>query len=189
MECQKILKHKGLNLETYAQCEKLLEVIPASSSIRIGFNDWANEHLAIANTLQLNQTGLPISTDVLESLFGVGKRFGTGQMKDANRIASRLPALCGTFTKENVQDVVNISVAQQKEVTGCVDSLIKQRRDVLPNPGMLEVLAQSSDRRNFELIPSPELWSKPSDNSTDELPNPQLLNIHAPASFAVAAVI
>jgi len=189
LECQKILKHKGLNLETYAHCEKLLEVIPASSSIRIGFNDWANEHLAVAKTLQLNQTGLPISTDVLESLFGVGKRFGTGQMKDANRVASRLPALCGTFTKENAQDVVNISVAQQKEVVGCVDSLIKQRRDVLPNPGMLDALVQYPDRRNFELIPSPGLWSKPSDSSADELPNPQLLNIHAPASFAAAAVI
>jgi hypothetical protein len=188
LECQKILKRKGLNRETYAQCEKLLEVIPPSSSIRTGFTDWMTEHLAIANTLQLDRTGLPISTDVLESLFGVGKRFGTGQMKDANRIASRLPALCGTFTKDNVQDVLNISVARQKEVVECVDSLIKQRRNVLPNPGILETLAHSPGQRNFELIPSPGLWSTLSGNAMDDLSNRVLLTINAHESFSVTTV-
>ncbi|MBK7003498.1 MAG: hypothetical protein IPH35_27515 [Rhodoferax sp.] len=72
---------------------KLIEVMPASSSIRIGFTDWAKSQLEIANRLGLNQTGLPISTDVLESLFGVGKRLGMGQVKDADRIAFHLPAL------------------------------------------------------------------------------------------------
>ncbi|MBK7003004.1 MAG: hypothetical protein IPH35_24680 [Rhodoferax sp.] len=114
--------------------------MPASSSIRIGFTDWAKSQLEIANRLGLNQTGLPISTDVLESLFGVGKRLGMGQVKDADRIAFHLPALCGTLTKQDAQDVVDITVAKHKEVIGCVDSLSKQRRDVLPNPGSLETL-------------------------------------------------
>ena len=49
LACQKILKQEGLNLATYAQCQKLIEVIPASSSIRIGFTDWAKSQLEIAN--------------------------------------------------------------------------------------------------------------------------------------------
>lgn len=188
LECQRILKQKGLNRETYAQCEKVLQTIPATSSIRIGFANWANQHLAIADTLKLGRTGLPISTDVLESSFGIGKRFGTGQMKDANRIASRLPALCGSFTKQDVQAVLNISVAQQKEIVGCVDSLIKQRQDVLPHPGTLELLGQNPKRRNFELIPSPQLWSKPSSNSRVELYDTTRLNVRPRASFTAAAV-
>jgi hypothetical protein len=162
LACQKILKQTGLNLATYAQCQQLIEVIPASSSIRIGFTDWAKSQLVIANKLGLNQIGLPISTDVIESLFGVGKRFGTGQVKDANRIASRLPALCGTLTKQDAQDVIDITVAKHKEVIGCIDSLSKQRRDVLPNPGRLETLANDSDQHHLVFIPNPGLVSEPS---------------------------
>ena len=163
LECQKILKQEGLNLATFAQCQKLIEVIPASSSIRIGFTGWAKSQLEIANKLGLNQTGLPISTDVIESLFGVAKRLGMGQVKDANRIGSHLPALCGTLTKQDAQDVVDITVAKHKEVIGCVDSLSKQRRDVLPNPGNLETLASNPGRRNLVLIPSSGTWSEPPD--------------------------
>lgn len=176
LECQKILKQNGLNLETYAQCQKVIEVIPASSSIRIGFTDWAKSHLAISNKLELNQIGLPISTDVLESLFGVGKRLGMGHVLDANRISAHLPALCGTLTKQDAQDVVDITVTKHKEVIGCVDSLSKQRRDVLPNPGRLESLANDIDRRHLVLIPNSVSWSAPPVQSVSvgALPNTTL---------------
>ena len=178
LECQKILKQKGLNLQTYAQCQKLIEVIPASSSIRIGFTDWAKSHLAIANKLQLNQIGLPISTDVLESLFGVGKRLGMGHVLDANRISSHLPALCGTLTKQDAQDVVDITVAKHKEVIGCVDSLSRQRRYVLPNPGRLQSLANDSGQRHLVLIPSSVSRCEPPAKSVSvsALPNTTLPN-------------
>jgi hypothetical protein len=90
MACQKIIKSKGLSHETYADCKKFIEQIPPESSIRLGFDEWATQQLAIAKKLDIEQ--LPISTDQLESLFGVGKRHGTGNVKDANQIATRLPA-------------------------------------------------------------------------------------------------
>ncbi len=34
-----------------------------------------------------------------------------------------------------------------------VNSLIAQRRKVLPNPGTLEQLADSADNKNFQMIP------------------------------------
>jgi len=152
LECQKILKCKGLNVETYHECENLISILPASSSIRNGFNNWAKEHLAMTSQLGLGSTGLPISTDAIESLFGVGKRFGTGQVKDADRIALRLPVFCGTFSQNDAQKVMQVTVAQQKSVIGNRDSLIKQRRDVLPNPGTLETLAKIQKHQHVQLI-------------------------------------
>ena len=152
LACQKILKHKGLNQETYQVCQTLITAIPPSSSIRKGFEAWAIEQLAIATTLKMGSTGLPISTDSLESLYGVGKRLGTGQTKDADRIASRLPAFCGTLSLDDVQKVLSITVKEQQAVMQNKNSLTKQRRDVLDFPGMIETLAQPTTRQNIQLI-------------------------------------
>ena len=157
LACQKILKQNGLNKITYQACRKLIANLPVTSSIKTGFIDWAKKHLAISRKLQLDKSGLPISTDVLESLFGVGKRFGTGQMKDTDRIASRLPAFCGSFSVADAKKVVAISVAQQNSAMNCGGSLIKLRRDILPHVGKLETLAQQPDQKNFQLIRGSEV--------------------------------
>jgi hypothetical protein len=39
------------------------------------------------------KNGIPISSDCIESLFGVSKQHGAGKIKDANRIALRIPDL------------------------------------------------------------------------------------------------
>ena len=96
---------------------------------------------------------MPISADILESLFGLGKRLGVGQTKDANRIASRLPAFCGTLTQDDVDRVIKITVKEQKATMTGVNSLIAQRRKVLPNPGTLEQLAVSAENKKFQMIP------------------------------------
>jgi hypothetical protein len=152
MQCQKIIKNKGLNHETYAQCQALIEVIPRSSSLRIGFNEWANEQLSIAKTLAIDNTGLPISTDQIESLFSIAKRHGTGEMKDANRIAMRLPALCGEVTIDDAKQVLKITMKQQQESMSAA-TVIKQRQEVLAHPGMLETLYDYQEKDDFELIP------------------------------------
>jgi hypothetical protein len=152
LECQKILKQNGLNQITFDACKKLIVDLPITSSIRKGFIDWAKNQLVIVRKLQMGKCGLPVSTDILESLFGVGKRFGVGQTKDADRIASRLPAFCGSFNLDDAKKVVSISVAQQNTAATCGSSLIKLRQDVLPHPGMLETLAQQSHQKNLQLI-------------------------------------
>ncbi len=103
---------------------------------------------------------MPISSDPLESLFGVAKRHGTGDTKDANRIAARLPALCGQVTKEDAQRVLEVTVAQQKQVMDALPSLTKQRRKILPNPGSLDKIVSGVDSQNFELIPESKNRSK-----------------------------
>ena len=152
LECQKILKKNGLNLETYKKSEELISNLPLTSSIRIGFCDWLKQHLDIAVTLKLDTIGMPISSDSIESSFGVGKRLGTGPVKDADRIAARLPVFCGEFTEDDARKVLDVTVKQQQDIFKGQSSLMKQRRDILPHPGTLETLALSPERQNMELI-------------------------------------
>ena len=137
----------------------LLSLSRLSPTIRTGFVDWAAKQLSVAETLGVETIGLPVSSDCVESLFGVGKRLGTGDVNDAHRIAKRLPALCGTLTEEDAQRVLEISVKEQQHRMGPTHSLIQQRREVLPHPGTLETIEEVGKQR-FELIPDTKNRSK-----------------------------
>ena len=116
--------------------------------------------LDIAEELGMDKMGLPISSDPLESLFGVVKTLGASQVKDANRIAIHLPAMCGQVTEEDARNVLKVSVRQQQKSMGNFPSLLKQRREILPNPGRLDnILSDQSDQR-LELIPGTKNRSK-----------------------------
>jgi hypothetical protein len=158
LECQKILKTKGLSHHTLAQCEPLMEAMP-SAALRQEFRAYLKFELETAKTLGLDHVGLPISSDAIESLFGVAKQHGVGETQDAARIALRLPALCGLPTREEAEQVLAVSVARQQEVTGQVISLTKQRREVLSHPERLESLSIPQGTPHVELIASPKNWS------------------------------
>jgi hypothetical protein len=155
LACQKILKIKGLSHDTRAQCEPLLETMP-SSALRQEFRTYLDFELETATTLGLDHVGLPISSDTIESLFGVAKQHGVGETHDAARIALRLPALCGLPTREEAQQLLDVSVARQQAFTGQVISLTKQRHEVLANPERLESLSRAQGTPPVELIPSPK---------------------------------
>ena len=130
-----------------------------SSGLRQGFRASLDYELETATTLGLDHIGLPISSDAIASLFGVAKQHGVGETQDAARIALRLPALCGLPTREEAQQVLDVSVARQQEFTGQVISLTKQRREVLGNPERLESLSRTQGTPHVERIASPKNWS------------------------------
>lgn len=156
LECEKVLKTKGLSQKTYKECQHLVETIPEPSAVRIGFVKWMEDQLSTAVRLGLDEEGMPVSSDSIESLFGVAKHHGTGEIKDANRIALRIPALCSELTKEDAQNVLDITLEEQQKVVKSLPSLVKQRRKVLPNPGSLEEIPICYTKQNLELIPVPK---------------------------------
>ena len=160
LACQKILKTQGLSHDTLAQCEPLIDTIP-SGAVRREFAGYLQYQLQTATTLGLDNLGLPISSDPIESLFGLAKQHGVGEIKDAGRIALRLPALCGTPTRQEAQQVLEVSVAEQQEITDRFPSLTRQRREVLPNPDALERLGMEQAGIHVELIPSAKNRSNP----------------------------
>ncbi len=150
-----MLKNKGLSHDTRAQCEPLLDTMP-SSALRQEFRAYLDFELETATTLGLDHIGLPISSDAIESLFGVAKCHGVGETQDAARIALRLPALCGVPTREEAEQVLRVSVARQQELTGQFTSLTRQRREVLGHPERLENLSLDQANPHVELIPRPK---------------------------------
>jgi hypothetical protein len=155
LACQKLLKTHGLSHDTLAQCAPLIDTIP-SQAVRRAFAGYLQYQLETAKTLGLDHVGLPISSDAIESLFGVAKQHGIGETHDAARMALRLPAFCGLPTREEAEQVLAISVARQQEVTSQVISLTKQRREVLGHPERLERLSIAQGPPQVELIASPK---------------------------------
>jgi len=155
LECQKLLKTKGLSHDTLARCQPLISEMP-SVLLRLEFEVYLEHQLATAKPFGLDHVGLPISSDAIASLFGVAKRHGVAQTQDAARIALRLPALCGAATREEAEQVLGISVARQHEITGQFTSLTKQRREVLGHRQALESLGWSQGEAHVELLPSPK---------------------------------
>ena len=155
LECQKILKTQGLCHDTRARCEPLIDTMP-SAALRREFRAYLDFELGTAKTLGLDHLGLPISSDAIESLFGVAKRHGVGETADAGRIALRLPALCGVPTRHEAEQVLQVGVARHQEFTAPLISLTKQRREVLANPERLESLSSTQGSPHMELMPSPK---------------------------------
>jgi len=155
LACQQTLTTRGRSHNTRAQCEPLLDTMPASAlrqECRASL-DFARK---TATTLGLDHVGLPISSDAIASLFGVAKQHGVGQTQDATRIALRLPALCGVPTRAEAKQVLAVSGARQQEVTGQLIALTEQRRDVLGHPERLESLRQRAGASHVELLPRPK---------------------------------
>lgn len=161
LACQKILKTRGLSHETYRECLLLLEAIPPRSPVRAGFAAWLDKQLLTAACLGLDNAGMPVSSDSIESLFGVAKRHGTGETKDPYRMALRLPALCGGApTREDARNVLNVSVKEQEKITDSLPSLARQRRQILPDPGSLDKILSDGEKPVLELLPGSKNRSK-----------------------------
>ena len=152
LACQKMRKTQGLPHHTLPQCEPLVDTM-ASLRVRQEFSRSLHHQLETATSLGLDTVGLPISSDPIESLFGLTKQHGAGPIKDANRMALRIPALCGVPTLEEARQVLEITVAQQQALTDGVPSLTKQRRQMRAEPHHLEQLGSGRDQGNVELIP------------------------------------
>lgn len=103
-EAMAILKNRGLNQETYRVAKAAMGGLPESSRIRLRFVAWLDETLRTQCQLSIGQTPLLVSSDLIESLFGIVKailertpapEFGT--------LALATPLFCGTLTPESVR--------------------------------------------------------------------------------------
>jgi hypothetical protein len=112
--------------------------------------------LQSATPFGLDQVGLPLRADAIASLCGVAKRHGVGETQDADRLALRLPAVCGVPTREEAAHVLEVRVARQHACPAAFTALTQQRREVLTHPERLESLAETPSEEHVARLPRPK---------------------------------
>lgn len=92
-DVMKQLKCKGLNAETVTTCQHKISTL-TDDRMRLTLDGWLDKHQAIQQRLGI--ASLPVSSDVIESLFGSFKHIMSRNPKaDMNRSVLLIPALCG----------------------------------------------------------------------------------------------
>ena len=108
-EVMDLLKTKGLNRLTFQEAMKKIENLPKRTATRRRMEKWLRRHIQIHCRLGIGQTPLPVSTDIIESLFGTFKTFITRNPKsELNHLILAVPALCGPQSKTRIRQQLGL---------------------------------------------------------------------------------
>jgi len=108
-----IAKNKGVNQESYRAMKAELGQLPETSKIRTRLERWLGRHLHLQSRFKMGQTPLPVSSDVLESLFGKFKVVVARNTKaEFNQNVLSIPTLCGKLTEDRIAKALT-SVTQR----------------------------------------------------------------------------
>jgi len=100
-QIMKLLKHSGLNITTYKQSTELLKKLPKNSKTRKTVRVWLEKHIKIQK--ELSPYPLPISSDIIESLFGKFKYIlERSPQSDMNRATLLIPLICGNLDEQRI---------------------------------------------------------------------------------------
>ena len=106
-DVMEILKNRGLNQETYRASKALLEVLPARSRVRQSLVAWLDETIRSHCRLAIGQTPLVISSDVIESLFGLLKAvLERTSAPEFGTLSLATPLFCGNLTEHVVREAL-----------------------------------------------------------------------------------
>ncbi len=104
-DTMKVLKNKGLEPATYTYCKALSAQLPDDTEVKRSLDKWLDKHIVIQR--QLGVKTLPVSSDIIESLFGCFKHvIERSPQADMNRSALIIPALCGEINARKVSDAL-----------------------------------------------------------------------------------
>jgi hypothetical protein len=104
-----LMKQDGLSPESYTKAAALLQRLPERFEVRGRLDQWLNRHFAIHRSLALGSQKLPVSDDVIESLFGHFKvavqRSPQGEL---NRLVYLMPLLCGNHPLDQIEKEIQM---------------------------------------------------------------------------------
>lgn len=127
-----LMKHYGLNQNSYIKAKSLLEKLPKKSIVRVRLEGWLSKHLEIQNLLGLKHKRLLVSDDVIESLFGRFKVLVQRSPRaELNRLVYVLPLLCGNHNRVQVVQAIG-ECSQMEMVRYLADNIpttLRQQRD------------------------------------------------------------
>ena len=141
-----ILKNQGLNQESYKLCKDKIMLLPQRSRVSRKLLAWLNETIRVHCLLSIGQTPLLVSSDVIESLFGVVKsilertpspEFGT--------LSLATPLLCGAKDEKELtqalescpqKTLTNWKMANLQNTNRRTRKALLKKSDKIPGPKM-----------------------------------------------------
>jgi len=100
-QVMELLKNNGLNRSTFGKCRRLAETLSDDPEVKQTLLDWLKRHIAVKR--QVTRFPLPVSSDIIESLFGRFKHMlERNPQADMNRSALLIPVLCGTLDETTI---------------------------------------------------------------------------------------
>ncbi|MEO5970809.1 MAG: hypothetical protein ABIQ95_12855 [Bdellovibrionia bacterium] len=100
-----------------------LSRLPKSNQVRGRLQKWLDQNLEIQRKLELGKMPLPVSSDIIESLFGKFKSImARGFRSEFNRMALFIPALCGHPT--NIEIMRGLEIVRQNDLLRWINSNI-----------------------------------------------------------------
>lgn len=100
-QMMKQLKTQGLNDRTFQESKQRLNQLLDESFVKTRLLHWLEKTHDISKYFS---TSLPVSSDMIESFFGLFKYLvGRNPQADMNRSVRLLPALCGQWNPEMIQ--------------------------------------------------------------------------------------
>ncbi len=101
-QVMQILKNEGLNQTTFQSCMKLAERLP-QKTLRKGLEKWLRKHIRTHCRLSQGQQPLPVSTDIIESLFGQAKHIiERNPTLEFGSMVLAIPLLCGKQNEKTI---------------------------------------------------------------------------------------
>ena len=139
-DVMEILKNKGLNKVTYQQCYELSKTLPRNSKVKKRLQAWLKKHLKIQE--ELTELPLPVSSDIIESLFGNYKHIlERSPQADMNRSVLLIPALCGSRKEAVIDQALNEASQvdlEQWEKENIPYTIRKKRQEFFENESQKE---------------------------------------------------
>ena len=127
----KLMKTHGLNEATYLAGKDILAKLPQRSLVRIRLSTWLEKHITIHRHLAIAQRPLLVSSDAIESLFGLFKTIvQRNPQAELNRSIYLLPLLCGNRSYIEIdQSLKSCSHTQMlSQVEQTVPPTLRQQR-------------------------------------------------------------
>lgn len=110
-----ILKNEGLNRQTWQTVMNILTELPQTNAFRLEVERYLRKTLRIVNLIG----GIPIviSDDVIESLFGVVKRFtGEGKTSNFGRLVLCIPSFTDSIDEDTIQEAFsNVNTKEMRQ--------------------------------------------------------------------------
>jgi len=99
----KLLKTTGLNETTHLEAQAILAQLSPRSLVRRRLSLWLEKHIHIQRLLAMGQQPLLVSSDAIESLFGLFKTvIQRNPQAELNRLIYLLPLLCANHSADEI---------------------------------------------------------------------------------------